>query len=67
MAHRLGRMGVLPVVLWVVVVCCSGLLPWGCRSAHHHFPQPGTDLRWRATLGSTTPLTTPVLETIRID
>jgi len=33
----------------------------------YHFPQPGTDLRWRATLVSTDPLTTPVLETIRID
>ena len=33
MAHSIGTMGVLPVVLWVVVVCCSGLLPWGCRSA----------------------------------
>jgi hypothetical protein len=33
----------------------------------YHFPQPGTDLRWRATLMSTDLLTTPVLETIRID
>ena len=33
----------------------------------YHFPQPGTDLRWRATLVSTDLLTTPVLETIRID
>jgi hypothetical protein len=33
----------------------------------YHFPQPGTDLRWRATLASTDLLTTPVLETIRID
>jgi hypothetical protein len=32
-AHGIGTMGVSPVVLWVVVVCCSGLLPWGCRSA----------------------------------
>jgi hypothetical protein len=33
----------------------------------YHFPQPGTDLRWRATLVSTDLLTTPALETIRID
>jgi hypothetical protein len=33
----------------------------------YHFPQPGTDLRWRATLVSTDPLTTPVLETLRLD
>ena len=33
MAHGIGTMGVPPVVLWVVVVCCSGLLPLGCRSA----------------------------------
>jgi hypothetical protein len=33
----------------------------------YHFPQPGTDLRWRATLVSTDLLSTPVLETIRID
>src|SRR5262245_12743832 len=34
-------MGVLPVVVWVVVVCCSGLLPLGCRSAA---PQEPGDL-----------------------
>ena len=33
----------------------------------YHFPQPGADLRWRATLVSTDPLTTPVLETVRLD
>jgi hypothetical protein len=33
----------------------------------YHFPQPGTDLRWRATLASTDLLSTPMLETIRID
>jgi hypothetical protein len=33
----------------------------------YHFPQPGTDLRWRATLVSTDLLTTPVLEAIRLD
>jgi hypothetical protein len=33
----------------------------------YHFPHPGTDLRWRATLVSTDLATTAVLETIRID
>jgi hypothetical protein len=33
----------------------------------YYFPQPGTDLRWRATLVSTDLLSTPMLETIRID
>jgi hypothetical protein len=33
----------------------------------YYFPQPGTDLRWRATLLSTDLLTTPVLEAIRLD
>jgi hypothetical protein len=33
----------------------------------YHFPQPGTDLRWRATLASTDLLSTPMLEAIRID
>jgi hypothetical protein len=33
----------------------------------YHFPHPGTELRWRATLVSTDLATTPVLETIRID
>lgn len=33
----------------------------------HHFPTPGTALRWRATLVSTDLATPPVLETIRID
>ena len=39
MANGRGTMGVPPVVLWVVVVCCSSLLPLGCRSAAP--PAPG--------------------------
>jgi len=33
----------------------------------YHFPNPGTELRWRATLVSTDLTTTPVLESITID
>jgi hypothetical protein len=33
----------------------------------HRFPEPGTELRWRALLEATNPLHTPVIEMLRID
>lgn len=48
MAHGVGTVGLLPVVLGVVVVFCSGLLLMGCRPAAPQAPADMTPPRTTA-------------------